>query len=161
MKRGFLILLLSVLVGILGFIIARHSGDHFSPGHSVTSEANTQLPELEWLRTELSLSDEQYGNVAGLHHAYQPTCEALCMKVMASHQRIKTLVEAGNQVSPELEQALKEHALIHVECQTAMLKHVYQTAACMSPGQAKTYLGVMVPHVIELPMEPESTHRGH
>ncbi len=83
------------------------------------------------------------------------------MKVMVSHGKIKALVDAGNQVSPELEQALKEHALIHVECQAAMLRHIYNTAGCMSPDQARTYLNVMVPHVIELPMEPESPHRGH
>lgn len=158
MKRGFWILVLSVMVGIIAFVIARHSGGHITT-HTITHERNTRLPELEWLRTELELSDEQYAKVTDLHHAYQPTCEELCMRVIASHQKIKVLVEAGNQVSPELESALKEHALIHVECQSAMLKHIYKTAACMSSNQAKTYLNVMVPHVIELPMEPEPTHQ--
>ena len=64
-------------------------------------------------------------------------------------------------VSPELKAALQEHAALHVECQTAMLTHLYQTAACMSPDQARHYLDAMLPQVIEMAMEPETTHGDH
>ena len=36
--------------------------------------------------------------------------------------------------------ALQEHAALHVECQASMFTHLYNTAACMSPDQAKFYL---------------------
>ena len=43
-------------------------------------------------------------------------------------------------MSPELTAALQENASIQVECQTALLEHVYQTAACLPPEKSKRYL---------------------
>jgi hypothetical protein len=76
------------------------------------------------------------------------------MRVMKSHEKIKQLATASQPVSPELEEALKEHALLHVECQKAMLNHLHKTASLMTPEQAQTYLDALLPEIIELPLEP-------
>ena len=73
---------------------------------------------------------------------------------MTSHERIKQLVKVGPAITPELELALKDHAALHVECQMAMINHLYETAEQLSPEQAKRYLETMLPHVIEMEMEP-------
>lgn len=124
-------------------------------------DGGSRLPELQWLRREFELTDTQFAKVSDLHLAYRPTCEGLCMKVMASQDNIKRLVSDGTQVSPELKAALREQATLHVECQTALLTHLYQTAACLSPEQARSYLDAMLPQVIDMKMEPVAKHSGH
>lgn len=161
MKRGLWMLAAALLAGLVGFLATR-GPCCLMPAENISGhDGHSKLPELEWLRREFKLSDEQFAKVSGLHQAYRPTCEELCMKIMASHKNVETLVGAGTQVSPELKAALQEHAALHVECQTAMLTHLYQTAECMSPDQARHYLDAMLPQVIEMAMEPESTHGGH
>ncbi len=53
-----------------------------------------------------------------------------------------------------VEAALKDHATLHVKCQKAMINHLHRTAEGLSPEQAKRYLDTMLPHVIEMEMEP-------
>ena len=161
MKRGLWIVAAALLAGILGFVIVRQQYCRTMSKKAASHEDNSRLPELEWFRNELKLSDEQFAKVSELHVAYRPTCEDLCMRIMASHKKITTLVDAGKQVSPELKAALQEHAALHVECQTAMLTHLYLTSACMSQDQAKHYLAAMLPQVIEMAMEPNSVSSGH
>jgi hypothetical protein len=161
MKRGLWILAAAVLAGLAGFIVTRSQCDCTIPEKIAAYDRQSQLPELEWLRQEFKLTDEQFAKVSELHLAYRPTCEDLCAKVMASQTKMKKLVGVGTQVSPELKAALQEHATLHVECQTAMLNHLYQTATCLSLDQARHYLDAMLPQVIEMVMEPETSHPGH
>lgn len=130
-------------------------------GSVIAHDGNSRLPELEWLRREFKLTNEQFEKVAQAHEAYRPTCEALCKKVMASHAKIKELARPSKPVTPELEAALTEHALLHVECQKAMLNHLHQTASLMSPEQAEKYLDALLPEVIELPLEPGHDAHAH
>jgi Spy/CpxP family protein refolding chaperone len=154
--RALLILLVGLAAGFGAFFGVKEQRQVHVTRHA--HDGNSRLPELEWLRDELKLTDQQFTAVAALHEAYRPTCEALCMRVRKSHEKIKQLASPSQPVSPELEEALKEHALLHVECQKAMLNHLHQTAALMSPEQAKTYLSSLLPEVIELPLEPDGEH---
>lgn len=159
MTRAIFILFLGLVVGALAFYGMRKAPQ---PGSTViTRDGESRLPELAWLKRELKLTDEQLEKVAKAHEAYRPTCEALCKKVMVSHARIKELARPSTPVSPELEAALTEHALLHVECQKAMLMHLHQTASLMSPEQAQKYLDALLPEVIELPLEPGSEAHAH
>jgi Heavy-metal resistance len=161
MKRSLWMLATALLAGLIGFAVTRGEFGRTPAEKTASHDGHSKLPELEWLRREFKLPDEQFAKVSALHQAYRPTCEELCMKIVASHKKVETLVGAGTQVSPELKAALQEHAALHVECQMAMLTHLYQTAACMSPDQARRYLDAMLPQVIEMAMEPEATHGGH
>lgn len=157
--RGLLILTIAILAGVAGFLAVKSQRTNVISSNQ--HDGNSRLPELAWLRTELKLSDEQFRKVAKIHEAYRPTCEALCMKVMASHAKIKHLASPHTPVTPELEEALKEHALLHVECQKAMLNHLHNTASVMNPDQAETYLAALLPGVIELPLEPGGGTHSH
>jgi hypothetical protein len=151
MKRGFWILMVAIVAGFAGFAVIRWQS---APPVVTATHGSSLLPELEWLRREFNLTEEQFAKTSELHLAYRPTCEILCNRVMASHDKIKKLVDTGAQVTPGLEAALRDHAALHVECQTAMLTHLYKTAAQLSPEQAKNYLDAMLPHVIAMEMEP-------
>ena len=161
MKRGLWIIIVALVAGLTSFWITHSQCCCSLPDSSAEHEEHSLLPELAWLRHEFKLTDAQFAKASELHVAYRPTCEALCAKVIASHAKIKKIVDGGTQVSPELTSALQEHAALHVECQTAMLTHLYQTAACFTPEQSRSYLDAMLPQVIEMAMEPGTTHSGH
>lgn len=149
MKRGFLILLIALLVGVVGFIVTRQQCCcSISDGSATAHDGGSMLPELEWLHHEFKLTDEQFAKVRGKHLAYRPTCEALCMKVAASRKKVQSLAQAGDIATPEMEAALQEQAAVKVECHKAMLKHLHETASVMSPAQAQHYLNAMLPQII-------------
>lgn len=154
------ILLAGLAAGSIAFFGMRSNGlgkSELRHGH----DGKSRLPELEWLRRKLDLTEEQFTKVASIHESYRPTCEELCMKVMASHSKIKNLANPQKPVSSELEQALKEHALLHAQCQTAMLNHLHNTASVLSNKQAQDYLELMLPQIIELPLEPGAQEHSH
>ena len=59
-------------------------------------------------------------------------------------------------VATELAAALREHSVLLAECQTAMLGHLYETAASLSPEQAERYLEEMTPHVLTMTVDHAS-----
>lgn len=148
MKRGLLILITALLVGTVGYFVTRQQCCCTISDSAAAHDGGSMLPELEWLHHELKLTDEQFAKVKEKHLTYRPTCEALCMKVAASHKKVQALAQAGNIDTPDIEAALQEQAAVHVECQKAMLKHLHETASVMSPEQAKRYLDTMLPQVI-------------
>jgi hypothetical protein len=154
--RALLIFLIGLGAGVVAFFGIKEQRHGSSATYA--RDGNTRLPELDWLRVKLKLTDEQLTAVARAHEEYKPTCEALCMQVMQSHAKIKSLASASKPVSLQLEEALKEHALLHVECQKAMLNHLHKTASLMSPEQGQAYLDALLPEVIELPLEPDEEH---
>ncbi|MEZ5430966.1 MAG: hypothetical protein R3F31_07235 [Verrucomicrobiales bacterium] len=161
MKRGFAVLILALLLGIAAFWVGWMFSCQPPEVAGYATDDHTRLPELRWLRQELDLSDEQFAEVSRLHLAYRPTCESLCNRIMMTHEKIRHLLSEGTKMTPELTAALQENADIQVECQTALLKHVFQTAACLPPEKSKRYLEAVLPQVMELTPEASSSLQGH
>ncbi len=136
-------MLVAVLAGLAAFFIMRWQkqpeADHLAASHG--------MPGLFWLRNELKLSDAQFAQVQSLHEAYRPKCEQMCEKIAASHERVGALSAKAKELTPELSAALKEHADIHLECQRALLGHLFETAATMDAGQSRRYLDLVLPYV--------------
>ncbi len=143
MKRGLLILLASVALGLGAYFGMRSTGRF-----QASAIAADRWPELAWLRSELKLTAAQYQAVAALHEAYRPRCASMCQRIAASHAQLQGLATSG-QLTPALTAALADHAAAHVECQQAMLTHLYETAHCLDPTQAQAYLQQMLPYALD------------
>lgn len=161
MNRGLAILIAALLAGIAAFVVTRERCASMMQQLTLTRDGHTQLPELAWLRREFQLTDEQFAKVAALHAAYRPTCETLCTKIQAATDQVKRVAGPATQVTPGLQAALQQHSAVTLECQTAMLTHLYETAACMSPAQARRYLDEMLPQVINMAAPPAHASPGH
>ncbi len=161
MKRGLLILLGSVLAAVAGFLVSRSLPSTPPAYPGIPHEAKTQLPELAWLRREFDLGETEFERVSALHLAYLPTCESLCERVATARGRVRELVLASSSITPELEAALREEAALRAECQTAMLRHLYDTAGALPPEKARDYLEVMLPEVLAMTSESAEHHGGH
>jgi hypothetical protein len=73
----------------------------------------------------------------------------MCRRISEAHERIETLASANHVITPDYRAALKEHADIHLECQEAMLKHLYETAGTLREDQAKRYLEAVLPFALD------------
>ncbi len=116
------------------------------------------LPELAWLRRELALSDAQFEQVAALHRAYRPRCEAFCAKITTAQERVRAAAAGKAALTPELTAALEEQARVQSACQQAMVAHLYETAALMEPPQAQAYLQATLPHALNPAAYPSLHH---
>ena len=147
MKKGVLVFMVALLAGMVAFCAVRwqKAGHH----HTGKGIAVNSMPELVWLKQDLELSEEQFSRVRELHVAYSPGCAEMCRRIAEAHKKIEAFAASTREITPEYKAALREHADIHVECQEAMLKHLYQTAATLNPQQAERYLKTMLPFAMD------------
>lgn len=153
MKKPLVILLIALVAGIASFAITR---TQCPP--SVGSTLLDGLPELDWLRTELALSDTQLARVGELHAAYRPVCEEMCRRIDESRARLETAALNSRSSNSDLQQATAEYERVRAECKLKMLEHLYQTAALMDETQAERYLKAVVPAALGSPRGGHTHH---
>ncbi|MDZ4405549.1 periplasmic heavy metal sensor [Prosthecobacter sp.] len=156
MRRGQFILVIALALGVCMFFCSHYWLREQPVSNAMPQERESLLPELEWLRQRLRLDEAQFEKVKALHLAYRPKCQELCMRAQEAEAALRAVMR-DPQKDPSA--ALKTRAELQVECQQAMLAHVRQTAACMTPEQAKHYLDTLLPHVLglRLPRDSESS----
>jgi hypothetical protein len=157
MNRGLIILVVAVMLGVGMFI---GSQQMLKPCDCVNTEPmpvenGSLLPELQWLRRSLHLTDPQFEKVKALHLAYQPRCTELCLRVQHSDHALMEATSRSRTLTEDVMKLMRERATLAQECQQAMLQHVYETAGCMEKEQADDYLKVVLPHVLA------SAHASH
>lgn len=143
MKRGLVLLALAVIAGVAAFCLTR--------SHQMAEHRALRLdsmPELTWVRTDLKLTDEQFAKVSELHRAYRPKCEDMCARISEADEKVMTEARQSEAMTSDLESAIRERAQTHAQCQQAMLKHIYETAAVLDKEQAARYLKTMLPFAL-------------
>ena len=164
MKRGLIILIVAVMLGVGMFFGSQRM---LKPCDCVNTrqlpvENGSLLPELQWLRLSLHLTDLQFEKVQALHLAYQPRCAELCLRVQRADQALLEIASRDHKVTEDVVKLMRERADLALECQRAMLQHVYETAACMETMQAEHYLKIVLPHVLgESHSGAASAHASH
>jgi hypothetical protein len=148
-KRGLFILLTALLLGACMFYCSRFLLEPTSApaAQDMAQENGSMLPELQWLREWLHLSEPQFAEVEALHLAYLPKCRLNCARIAEAEA---ALLEAAGRPMKELGERLQELATAQMTCRLAMIEHVRQTASCLNQEQARQYLDVLLPHVLGL-----------
>ena len=135
MKKGMLILALG-----LALAAAAYGCVYFFGTSSARNLEQTNEPELAWLKEEFHLSDSEFKRVSELHAAYLPQCAEMCRQVEAQNERLRALLAATNQMTPEIQSAIAESSRLRGECQSHMLAHFYEVSRTMPPEQGRRYL---------------------
>ena len=102
--------------------------------------ANSDTPELSWLKSEFQVSDAEFDRVQKLYGSYMSGCAERCREIDKHNIHLQALLSATNVITPEIEQELHEAARLRAECQKAMLDHCYAVSRSMPPDQGKRYL---------------------
>lgn len=134
MKKGFLALLVVLLVGVGAWLAARHL---------------LQAPPTAWLCHEYGLSPGQACRVEQLQRDYGSRCGPFCKQMCEANARLETLALGSSKVTPALREAVAESDRIRTSTRIAMLEHFYAVAAELPPDRRHQYLLKVLPLVID------------
>lgn len=141
MRHPLFALVLIFLAGVSAFFLMRN---HKIEEHKSALVVD-QLPELAWLKKELQLSEEEFSKIRTLHLNYRPKCLEMCKRISEARENLQAASQNQREWNPALEGALQEHTKVQADCQRAVLQHLYQTAAILSPDQAERFLKATLP----------------
>ncbi len=144
MKKGLMVLLMTVALGLLGAAAV----------YIWKSERSTPM---SWLRAEFALDDRQAKTVERIHQEYETECALMCARIAESDELLAKLIGAGQQVTPEIQTAIIETDRLRSECRVRMLAHFYRMAAELPEKKRAEYLAVVLPLVLH-PGEMAQSH---
>ena len=139
MKRTLLILFLGVAAGV-----AAHLGWFFSQRPCGSNDLDCQL---EWMKTELKLSDEQFARIKVIHEQSSPRLIELAAQVArmrdeyAAFERERTT--SGQVDFLEFAHFVEKRRAIDRECLTSTQRLVADASDVMTVQQRERYLGLL------------------
>jgi len=135
MKRPIIVLFAGIALAALAYC-----GVYYSGTASCCRMPKGNAPELTWLKQEFHLDDVEFKRITEMHSAYLTGCAERCRRIDQKNEEVAHLLAASDHVTPEIEKALKESALLRADCQAKMLQHFYDVSRTMPPDQGRRYL---------------------
>ena len=105
--------------------------------------------ELLWLRREFNLTDAQYNRIKLLHEKYSAQCDLMCQRIAEVNARLDALISANREVTPALASTINEASRVQEDCRRAMLAHIYEVGAIMTPSSGARYVDMMKATIIQ------------
>ncbi len=155
MKKGFLILLVGLLLGTAGFCAFYYLGT--APSREMLR--NPQ-PELAWLKKEFKISDAEFARISELHAAYLPRCAERCRAIEEQNQKLRALIAQATNMTPEIQGVLTARARMRADCEAEMMKHFLDVSRTMPPEQGRRYLAWVQEQTFLHGQSMEARHRS-
>ena len=162
MNRSLVILLGALALGAVIF-----AGSYFTARHATVMCCAKPADDLDWLRTEFSLSDGEMGRIRELHEGYLPKCAAMCAKIAAKKNELDSVLGNGTNLTADAQTKLKEIGELRAQCQGQMLQHFITVSQAMPPEQGRRYLAEMkrltlgTNEMMEQSMSGDTGHEHH
>ncbi|HXQ81402.1 MAG TPA: hypothetical protein VN775_08825 [Opitutaceae bacterium] len=139
MKRGGLILLLGIAVGVAAHLV-------YFRLHSPLDYRSLD-GQLAWMKSELQLSDEQFARIRELHEASSPRLRALAAQVAQMQAEFAAFEKARRTTDRvdfiEFARFVEVRRNISQQCQDSTRRLVLAAASEMTPRQRERYLGIV------------------
>jgi hypothetical protein len=158
---------LVILLGALALGAAIFAGSYFTAQRATVMCCAKPADDLDWLRTEFSLSDAEMAHVRELHEGYLPKCAEMCAKIAAKKNELASLLGNSTNLTAEAQTKLNEIAALRAQCQAQMLQHFLSVSQAMPPEQGRRYLTEMkrltlgTNELMEQSMSGETGHEHH
>lgn len=119
------------------------SGLYFGVFHWITADTamamKSDRPELEWLRHEYGLNEEQFANIQAKHEAHDIICQQLCKNLIKAQKRLDAVIAEQPGLTTEVEDALAAWAEQRRRCREATIAHMYDVSSVMDQEDAVRY----------------------
>jgi hypothetical protein len=139
MRRGALVLLLGLFVGVAAHMV-------YFRLHQ-PSDADTLDGQLGWMRYELGLSDAQFARIKELHQASSPRLRALATQVaqmQAEFAAFENTRRTADRVDfIEFAHFVEVRRTVNRECLDSTRRLVMAAANEMTPLQRERYFGIV------------------
>ena len=134
MNRNIVIVVLSVvLLSCLYFCVYRWITE------DTTIAMKAEHPELEWLRYEYELTDQQYSVIRAKHEAHDVVCRELCRDFVKAQKRLDAAIAKNPGLTPEVKEALAAWTAQRERCREATIAHMYDVSSVMDDEDAVRY----------------------
>lgn len=143
MSRSIGILVIAVVVAVAGYLLCYELATRPAKTLLATEDCG-----MLWLRDEYHLTEAQAAKISKMHDDYRPTCERMCQHIAVANAKVNSLIASSGTVTPEIEAALKDWALVQNECRVAMLQHVYAVSAEMNPEDGRGYVKMATARIV-------------
>ncbi len=141
---------LFILAGLLAAALLAYGVSHWLLMRRAPQDHHAAAGDpLAWMQQEFRLDDATFAKVKALHTAYAPVCADLCLAIAKANTRVRDLTAQSRTMTPELADAIREAQLRQADCRTAMLRHIYETAALLPPDAAPRYLEAVTGRLCE------------
>ena len=140
MKRRLLILTVIAAAAVLAYGVS-----HWCVMRRAPETPAASAEPLVWMQEEFQLDAATLDRVK----SYQPTCGDMCLAIAKANARVRTLTQQSRGVTPELAEAVREAHLRQADCRTAMLRHIYETAALLPAEAGRRYLSIVTARLLE------------
>jgi len=141
MKRFLLVILLGLGAGALA-----HTGWYL---WQRPCQADTLDCQLQWMKTELKLSDEQYARIKSIHEKSSPRLLALAIQVARMQDEYKDFeherTTSGQVDFLEFAHFVEQRRTVDRECLTSTRQLVADAANVMTDQQRSHYLALLGP----------------
>ncbi|HUJ42654.1 MAG TPA: hypothetical protein VLW52_03495 [Opitutaceae bacterium] len=141
MKRTWLIILLGIIAGggaHLGWFLAQRP----CSGSGLDCQ-------LEWMKTELKLSDQQFARIKAIHEESSPRLLALASQVVRMREEYDAFererTTSGQVDFLEFAHFIEQRRAVDRECLTSTRQLVADAARVMTAQQRERYLGLLGP----------------
>jgi hypothetical protein len=139
MKRGLLVLIFGVAVGIVSHVVYFQLHRPPDPG--------SLDGQLAWMKSELQLSDAQFARIRELHEASSPRLRALAAQVTQMQTEFTAFENTRRATDRvdfiEFAQFVEARRAIDRECLDSTRQLVLAAASEMTPSQREHYFGIV------------------
>ncbi|TDU66083.1 hypothetical protein EI77_03820 [Prosthecobacter fusiformis] len=143
-------LLVALLLGIAAFLITRGLQNHQQSrnfSRKVAAQEQDTRANLAWMRTSLSLTEEEFERECAIHDAHRAECIRLCAEMDIARERLKIALQNNDEHSAEGQAAIRDYEIHFETSERAAIQHVKKVAAAMNPTAGQKYLKMMLPHL--------------
>lgn len=143
MIRNLVIVLLS-----LALLACLYSGVYQWHTTEAKAAMRSDHPELEWLRREYQLEDQQFRAIRAKHEAHDIVCRQLCLDLVTTRKKLEAAIATSPEINAEVETALAEWSAQRKLCREATIAHMYEVSSLMSPEAGARYRERVFEHLI-------------
>lgn len=108
----------------------------------------SDYPELEWLRKEYQLDDDQFKAIRAKHEAHDIVCRELCLELIATRKKLDAAIAENPEMNAEVKIALAEWTAQRKRCREATIAHMYEVSSIMLPEAGARYRNRVFRHLI-------------
>ncbi|MEM7602388.1 MAG: hypothetical protein AAF357_13345 [Verrucomicrobiota bacterium] len=125
---------------------------YFCVYHWITADTKIAMkaerPELEWLRYEYDLSDQQFSTIRAKHETHDVVCRELCKEMVAAQKQLDAAIAEHPGLTPEVKDALAAWTAKRERSREAAIAHMYDVSSAMDRENAARYRERIFRHLI-------------
>lgn len=123
-------------------------------GRPLTSQTQAEPPvlshqdtpaNLAWMRTALSLTDEEFARECAQHDSHRAECSLLCSRLSEARAQLQQVLQTHGHDTHGGQELIRSHQLHLQACEQTAVQQVKKVTEALNPQAAQAYVRQMLP----------------